>query len=60
MLENDTQKDFEIKTDMNEDEISHFQKRWEDLMSFILIERINQTKNTMPPREEMELNDETS
>ena len=29
MLENDIQKDFEIKTDMNEDKVSHFQKKWE-------------------------------
>jgi len=60
MLENDIQKDFKIITDMNEDEISHFQNKWEDLMSSSLIEMINQAKNNMPPREEMEMNEETS
>ena len=37
-----------------------FKRNGKDLMSSSLIEMVNKEKNTMPPRAEMEINDETS
>merc|ERR1712126_174881 len=54
ILKNDIQKDFQIKTDMNEDEVRNFQKKWEDLMSSSLIEMINEAVKNMPQRHDME------
>jgi len=54
ILENDIQKDFQIKTDMNEDEVRNFQKKLEDVMSSTLIEMRNEAIKNMPPRQDME------
>ena len=37
-----------------------FKRNGKDLMSSSLIEMVNKEKNIMPPRAEMEINDETS
>merc|ERR1712018_662583 len=55
LLENGTQKDFQVITDMSEKEIIEFQKKWEDLMNFSLTEMINQAIKNMPQREDMEI-----
>jgi len=54
ILENDIQKDFQIKTDMKEDEDRNSQNKGEDLMSSSLIEMINEAVKNMPQRHNME------
>ena len=53
IVENDIQEDFQIKTDMNEDEVRNFQKKWEHFMSSSSIEMINEAVKNMPQRHDI-------
>lgn len=54
MLENDIQTEFQVKTDMDEEEVVQFQNKWKEMMNSTLIDLINQAIKTMPVREDMD------
>jgi len=53
LLENDIQTQSHVITEMNEEEIIQFQKKWEDLMKTSLMEMIEQAIKNMPNEEDM-------